>query len=180
MTYFPESISLTSRCGRRGCLSSSSPDQRLPTPAEDWPAPSESSPTANVLHMEMPRFNERKHGLPYRFVWGIGSPDSSPVHVSGIVKVDLGDPTCSSAPGADSHLPINAPCLSWYRASHYPSEPIFVPRPGAMSEDDGVVLSVMLDGKRGKSYLLVLKGSRRGCNGDGGALASAGQLDYHR
>jgi len=23
-------------------------------------------------------------------------------------------------------------------------------------------------------------GSRRGCNGDGGALASAGQLDYHR
>jgi hypothetical protein len=24
------------------------------------------------------------------------------------------------------------------------------------------------------------KGSRRGCNGDGGALASAGQLDYHR
>lgn len=133
-----------------------SPDQRLPTPAEEWPAPSESTPTANVLHMEMPRFNERKHGLPYRFVWGIGSPDSSPVHVSGIVKVDLGDPTCSSAPGADSHLPINAPCLSWYRASHYPSEPIFVPRPGAMSEDDGVVLSVMLDGKRGKSYLLVL------------------------
>jgi hypothetical protein len=26
----------------------------------------------------------------------------------------------------------------------------------------------------------ILKGSRRGCNGDGGALASAGQLDYHR
>ena len=25
-----------------------------------------------------------------------------------------------------------------------------------------------------------VKGSRRGCNGDGGALASAGQLDYHR
>ena len=24
------------------------------------------------------------------------------------------------------------------------------------------------------------KGCRRGCNGDGGALASAGQLDYHR
>ena len=26
----------------------------------------------------------------------------------------------------------------------------------------------------------ISKGSRRGCNGDGGALASAGQLDYHR
>ena len=26
---------------------------------------------------------------------------------------------------------------------------------------------------------IVNKGCRRGCNGDGGALASAGQLDYH-
>jgi carotenoid cleavage dioxygenase-like enzyme len=134
-----------------------SPDKRLPTPAEEWPRTQlESPPTADVLHMEMPRFNERKHGLPYRYVWGIGSPDSSPTHVSGIVKVDLGDPSTCSAPGADSHLPIDAPCLSWYRASHYPSEPIFVPRVGATSEDDGVVLSAMLDGKRGKSYLLVL------------------------
>jgi hypothetical protein len=32
----------------------------------------------------------------------------------------------------------------------------------------------------GKSLGRGSKGSRRGCNGDGGALASAGQLDYHR
>jgi hypothetical protein len=29
-------------------------------------------------------------------------------------------------------------------------------------------------------HTLRIPGSRRGCNGDGGALASAGQLDYHR
>ena len=43
-----------------------------------------------------------------------------------------------------------------YRRSHFPSEPIFVPTPGAVAEDDGVLLSVMLDGARQTSYLLVL------------------------
>jgi len=37
-----------------------------------------------------------------------------------------------------------------------PGEPIFVPSPEAKAEDDGVVLSVVLDGKRTKSMLLVL------------------------
>jgi hypothetical protein len=37
-----------------------------------------------------------------------------------------------------------------------------------------------MDTKRGKWTNSQTKGSRRGCNGDGGALASAGQLDYHR
>ena len=37
-----------------------------------------------------------------------------------------------------------------------PSEPIFVPRPGATEEDDGVVLMVELDGIEGKSALVVI------------------------
>ena len=44
----------------------------------------------------------------------------------------------------------------WYMPSHYPSEAIFVPKPNAVSEDDGVLLSVVLDGNRRESYLLVL------------------------
>ena len=37
-----------------------------------------------------------------------------------------------------------------------PSEPIFVPRPGATEEDDGVVLMVELDGIKGESALVVI------------------------
>lgn len=32
----------------------------------------------------------------------------------------------------------------WKHAGMYPSEPIFVPSPGAVEEDDGVILSVVI------------------------------------
>ena len=44
----------------------------------------------------------------------------------------------------------------WRRENHYPSEPVFIPAPGAQVEDDGVLLSAVLDGESGGSYLLVL------------------------
>ncbi|KAK0386636.1 hypothetical protein NLU13_6471 [Sarocladium strictum] len=42
------------------------------------------------------------------------------------------------------------------KGSH-PGEPIFVPRPGAEDEDDGVLLSVVLDGEHERSFLLCLE-----------------------
>ena len=39
---------------------------------------------------------------------------------------------------------------------HTPGEAIFVPNPGGKEEDDGILLSVVLDGHRGMSYLLCL------------------------
>jgi carotenoid cleavage dioxygenase-like enzyme len=45
---------------------------------------------------------------------------------------------------------------SWHEPDQFPGEPVFVAAPGARAEDDGVLLSVVLDGKRGSSYLLVL------------------------
>lgn len=32
----------------------------------------------------------------------------------------------------------------WYQKGFYPSEPVFVPSPDAVDEDDGVILSVIL------------------------------------
>lgn len=32
----------------------------------------------------------------------------------------------------------------WEQPGFYPSEPIFVPSPGAVEEDDGVILSVVI------------------------------------
>jgi beta-carotene 15,15'-monooxygenase len=95
--------------------------------------------------IEMPRFNERAHrGQSYCHVFAMSSHiqhdhDSLP----NIVKADL----CN-----------NGTAIEWYEENHYPSEPIFVPRPGAVDEDDGVVLAVTLDGPRALTYLLVLDG----------------------
>jgi carotenoid cleavage dioxygenase-like enzyme len=44
----------------------------------------------------------------------------------------------------------------WSVAGAYPGEPVFVPRPGGTDEDDGAVLSVVLDARAATSYLLVL------------------------
>jgi beta,beta-carotene 9',10'-dioxygenase len=56
------------------------------------------------------------------------------------VKIDVrsGSVTAWSAPNANA------------------GEPVFVPRPDAVDEDDGVVLSVVLDADAQRSYLLVL------------------------
>jgi carotenoid cleavage dioxygenase-like enzyme len=47
----------------------------------------------------------------------------------------------------------------WSEDGCYPGEPVFVGRPGAEPEDDGVLLSVVLDGRSERSFLLVLDAS---------------------
>ena len=44
----------------------------------------------------------------------------------------------------------------WRADGCYPGEPVFVRRPNSEGEDDGVVLSVVLDANAGRSFLLVL------------------------
>ena len=46
----------------------------------------------------------------------------------------------------------------WYLENHYNGEPMFVPRPGAEKEDDGIVLVTNLNGDTKQSYLLMLDG----------------------
>jgi carotenoid cleavage dioxygenase-like enzyme len=46
--------------------------------------------------------------------------------------------------------------MTWYVAGLYPGEPVFVPAPKAQAEDDGVLLSVVLDIGKDSSFLLVL------------------------
>lgn len=90
--------------------------------------------------LELPRINyERCAGRPYRYLWGTG------VEVEGdfldsIVKVDTNT-------GA---------AATWYRAGLYPGEPVFVPSPVAKGEDDGALLSIVLDTAADRSFLLVL------------------------
>jgi beta,beta-carotene 9',10'-dioxygenase len=44
----------------------------------------------------------------------------------------------------------------WSEPAAFVGEPVFVPSPDLSGEDDGVVLSVVLDAVRGESCLLVL------------------------
>jgi carotenoid cleavage dioxygenase-like enzyme len=44
----------------------------------------------------------------------------------------------------------------WHEPGTYAGEPVYVPRPAAEREDDGVLLSVVLEPERGASSLLAL------------------------
>lgn len=46
--------------------------------------------------------------------------------------------------------------LSWSQPGCYPGEMIFVPKPGTKEEDDGVVMTIVLDSLNNSSFLLVL------------------------
>lgn len=81
------------------------------------------------------------NGRPYRYAYGVSNSQTYLDSIfNQLVKVD----TQTRA------------TQTWCMPDGYPSEPIFVARPGAAAEDDGVVLSVVLDGKRNTSFLLAL------------------------
>lgn len=95
--------------------------------------------------LELPQINYREHnGRPYRFAYGVGCHDGRQSagrdFFNQLVKLDVDNHTSDV----------------WYEPGCYPGEPVFVPAPDATSEDDGVVLSVVLDSATGTSFMLVL------------------------
>jgi carotenoid cleavage dioxygenase-like enzyme len=93
-------------------------------------------------NFELPRTDyETVNGRPYRYAYGVGVryPRRSGF-VDQIAKLDV-------KRGEQTH---------WQDRGAYPGEPVFVRRPGGRREDDGVLLSVVLDASRRTSYLLVL------------------------
>ena len=51
---------------------------------------------------------------------------------------------------------------TWHAAGLYPGEPVFVPAPVAENEDGGVLLSIVLDTAKERSFLLVLDAATLG------------------
>ncbi|KAJ8606108.1 hypothetical protein MRB53_041184 [Persea americana] len=93
------------------------------------------SPNAGDLQTINPAYAT----IPHRYVYGVCDTGLSSFN-DGIVKTDVD--TRSST--------------RWTVQGHTPGEPIFVARPGGSAEDDGVLMTVVLDGRKGTSYLLVL------------------------
>jgi beta,beta-carotene 9',10'-dioxygenase len=91
------------------------------------------------LPFELPRINYmRCNERPYRYTWGVAADSSG--WFERIVKIDVWDGSAAA----------------WQADDCFPSEPVFVAAPGSEAEDAGVLLSVVLDGRTGTSFLLVL------------------------
>ena len=94
---------------------------------------------------DLPRINYGSVSeRPYRFAWGAGVGESG--WIDHIVRADLEAGTSER----------------WSQPGCFPGEPVFVAAPGSANgsrtaaEDEGVLLSVVLDGERETSFLLVL------------------------
>jgi carotenoid cleavage dioxygenase-like enzyme len=87
------------------------------------------------------------NGRPYRYFYGFGGYGSlfgdekvTFDSANAVVKVDI----------------VSGNTKSWRAQGCFPGEAIFVPRPGGTAEDDGVLMSLVLDSNTGQSFLLVL------------------------
>lgn len=103
--------------------------------------------------LDLTAIHPDKHGKSYRYMYALGN-EGEGVWYNKIVKVDLEPDTSSGKVGEKDPIPT---VQEWYKYDHYPSEVFFVPRPGTdIAEDDGILLSVMLDGAANHSYILAL------------------------
>jgi beta,beta-carotene 9',10'-dioxygenase len=99
-----------------------------------------TSRVINDTMIELPRIDyDRVAGRPYRFVWGAGRR-STDAFLDCIVKIDV-------ETGQEQ---------TWWREHCFPGEPVFVPAPERKREGEGVLLSVVLDAMRRRSFLMVL------------------------
>jgi beta,beta-carotene 9',10'-dioxygenase len=90
--------------------------------------------------IELPRINYgRCNERPYRYAWGVGLGREAS-WLDRIVKADV----------------VERRTSAWEEEGCYPGEPVFVAAPDAEAEDEGVLLSIVLDARRGGSFLLVL------------------------
>ena len=97
-----------------------------------------------VHQLELPRIHyERVNVRAYRYCYGLSHADGSAAAAlhTRLVKLDV----------------ASGEAAVWSEAGCHPSEPVFVSAPEAAAEDEGVVLSVVLDLPKQRSSLLVLE-----------------------
>jgi torulene dioxygenase len=132
---------------------------RVPTPKTITTPPiKEARMEFEISNIELPTIHPRAYSTPYRYAYGThrAERDAPGVFVDKIVKIDMKTRTWKT----------------WGAEGYTTGEPIFVSRPRSQNhrgtrgeggrlvkeedEDDGVVLSVVLDGVQQRSMLVVL------------------------
>ncbi|XP_046962607.1 carotenoid isomerooxygenase-like [Vanessa cardui] len=96
------------------------------------------------IGIEAPRINyDSYNGRPYRYFYGIGSEITAKV-AGSIIKIDA----------------VTGEVKTWREHDGYPSEAVFIARPGAKDEDDGVLLSAVIWGKMDNAVTLLVLDAR--------------------
>jgi all-trans-8'-apo-beta-carotenal 15,15'-oxygenase len=91
---------------------------------------------------ELPFVAPAKEGLPYRYSWNIaGPPDTDVMVLHGLAKVDTQE--------RKTYFKDLYP--------HLPGEPVFVPKPNAVREDEGWILMLLFDTTLEQTRLLILE-----------------------
>ena len=90
-------------------------------------------PTINYRH-----YNTHDYGVAYGVGWDKQHLEN--FMMNQLIRIDVRSRTAKV----------------WSEEYCYPGEPVFAEAPDAQGEDDGVVLSVVLNAKKGNSFLLVL------------------------
>jgi len=117
-----------------------------------------TAPAKTVFHcaktkvMELPTIHPAKYHRKYRYCYGIsigGGPEV--VFSDEILKLDMDHPDIESA-----EIRTNGSGQVWREEGCVPGEPVFIPMPGGTEEDDGVVLTIVLDSTLLRSKLVIL------------------------
>jgi torulene dioxygenase len=102
-----------------------------------------------VPNVEFPRFNAKYTGKPSRYVWGcsLEASTNEKNETYSIVKVDS----------------TTGEIVRYHHPGYACSEPIFVPKPGASQEDDGVIVTLVnefheSDEDLDRGYVVILDG----------------------
>lgn len=93
--------------------------------------------------IELPRIDYERYNTngTYGFTYGVGlHPQHKTGFYNSIVKIN--------ARNGDAHY--------WYQDGCYPGEPCFISSPGSKTDEEGVLLSIVLDSKAENSFLLIL------------------------
>lgn len=107
---------------------------------------------AKTKAMELPTIHPDKYHRKYQYCYGISVGGGPEVILSDeILKLDMNHPHVESA-----EISANGSGQVWREEGCVPGEPIFVPRPGGTEEDDGVVLTIVLDSTLLRSKLVIL------------------------
>lgn len=98
----------------------------------------------DVTGLEFPtiRYDDR-NGKPYDFVYACLVRDVSSGYYDSILKMNVQTGEAVTWPPEGT-------------TTIYPNEPVFVPRPNGTNEDDGVVMTDVIDTSSNKTYLVIL------------------------